>query len=80
MPTKILVGNVILKLRSLHKITQEELAARCSLTPNSISKLERNISEPNFETILKLAKAFDMKASEFIKEIEESLEMAQDLD
>ena len=46
------------------------MAERCSLSPIAISKFERNISEPSFETTVKLATAFGMKASEFIIEIE----------
>ncbi|MFK9094215.1 helix-turn-helix domain-containing protein [Bacillus salipaludis] len=76
MPPKILTGKVIKKYRLIHKISQAELADLCSLSPISISKFERNISEPSFESIVKLAKAFKMEVSEFIKEIEESLEIS----
>ncbi|ETI65883.1 helix-turn-helix domain-containing protein [Neobacillus vireti] len=77
MQPRIFIGKVIKEKRVIHKITQAELAERSSLSSISISKCERNITEPSFETIIKLAKAFEMEVSEFVREIEESLEMVQ---
>ncbi|WP_374049583.1 helix-turn-helix domain-containing protein [Neobacillus sp. OS1-2] len=79
MHHKILVGKVIRKKRVSLKISQLVLAERSSLSPIMISKFERNLSEPSFETTIKLAAAFGMKASEFIKEIEDTIDRDQHL-
>lgn len=54
-------------------LTQEELAFRSSIDRTFMSKLERGIQEPSFTTIVLLADALEMRASELVKEIEESL-------
>jgi transcriptional regulator with XRE-family HTH domain len=77
MQPRIFIGKVIKKNREIHKITQANLAERSSLSLVSISKFERNITEPSFATIIKLAKAFEMEVSEFVREIEEGIEMDQ---
>ena len=58
-------------------ISQEELSFRSSTTRPYISMLERNIKKPSLETIFAIAAAFEIKASEFIKEIEEHHEKNQ---
>ncbi|MBO0959940.1 helix-turn-helix transcriptional regulator [Neobacillus sp. MM2021_6] len=80
MHHKILIGAVIKRNRLIHKISQAELAERSSLSQITISKCERNISEPSFETIIKLSQAFKMNVSEFVSEIEESVRLTSNLD
>ncbi|MEH7111534.1 helix-turn-helix transcriptional regulator [Neobacillus niacini] len=52
-------------------ISQEELSFRSSTTRPYISMLKRNKKKPSLETIFAIAAAFEIKASEFIKEIED---------
>jgi transcriptional regulator with XRE-family HTH domain len=63
---------IVIKRRRVEKcISQEELSFRSSTTRPYISMLERNLKKPSLETIFAIAAAFEIKASEFIKEIEE---------
>ncbi|MEH7352111.1 helix-turn-helix transcriptional regulator [Neobacillus drentensis] len=71
----IQIGEVLKKMRQEKHISQEKLARDISINPTSLSKLERNICEPSLETIFLIASGLDMKASEFVKKIEENLEM-----
>ena len=69
---KPLYIGIVLKRRRVEKcISQEELSFRTSTTRPYISMLERNLKKPSLETIFAIAAAFEIKASEFIKEIEE---------
>ncbi|WHY77357.1 helix-turn-helix transcriptional regulator [Neobacillus sp. WH10] len=77
MNHKIQIGEVLKKIRKAKRITQWKLAHDISINPTSLSKLERNICEPSLETIFLIASGLDMKASEFVKEIEENLELSR---
>lgn len=77
MNYKIEIGDVLKKMRQEKHISQAKLAQDISINPTLMSKLERNICEPSLETIFLIASGLDMKASEFVKEIEESLEMSR---
>ncbi|MDN3019210.1 helix-turn-helix transcriptional regulator [Paenibacillus sp. BSR1-1] len=59
------IGEVLKRLRNEHNLTQEELSLNCNL--------ERNKQEPGHGTIFSIAKAFNMEASELIKEIEKNM-------
>lgn len=48
-------------------MSQNELSDRAGLSRGHLSKLERNVREPRLETIVKLARAFDLTAAEFLK-------------
>ena len=68
------IGVPLKKIRKKKNITQEELADRCPLTREYISLLENDKKSPKLGTIFFLATGLEMKASEFVKEIEECLE------
>ncbi|WP_335486272.1 helix-turn-helix domain-containing protein [Neobacillus niacini] len=69
---------IVLKKRRVEKcISQEELSFRSSTTRTYISMLERNLKKPSLETIFAIAAAFEIKASEFIKEVEDHHEENQ---
>jgi transcriptional regulator with XRE-family HTH domain len=53
-------------------LTQEELAARVFLTPESISNIERSLKEPGIKTLRSLAKALGVPLSELLDQSEES--------
>ena len=61
------IGMAIKKMREKKKMSQWDLHSKTGLKPNYISKLENEvIKSPSLPTIFKLAKAFQMKPSEFI--------------
>lgn len=51
----------IIKARTDLGITQKELAAKAGLTQANISKIEKGISHPTVDTLLKLAQALNKR-------------------
>jgi len=56
------------------KISQERLSQESSLDRSYISLLERGLRQPSLTTLLQLAKALDVSASELILKVEELLD------
>lgn len=52
------IGNNILKLRMARGLTQETLGKQIGLTPSAISNIEKSISYPSIDTLIKLAEYF----------------------
>ena len=52
-------------LREARELTQDELAHRAGLNRFSIAKLEQGHREPNWPTVLRLAKALGVKVGAF---------------
>ena len=66
-------GQTMKKLRENAGISQEKLAELADLERTFISWLETGNRQATVTTIFKLSKAFKMKPSEFIAEVEKSL-------
>lgn len=60
-------GSILREIRVEKHISQERLAEYCDLDRTFVSMLERGVRQPTVTTIFKIAKAFDMPASELIK-------------
>lgn len=58
-------GEKIAKLRKLHNMTQAELGEQLCVTYQAVSKWERNESQPDFATISKIAKLFEVPIAYF---------------
>lgn len=58
-------GDKIKNLRKLKNMTQEELSIKLNITYQAISKWERNISSPDFETVVKLSEIFNVSLDYF---------------
>ncbi|WHY77356.1 helix-turn-helix transcriptional regulator [Neobacillus sp. WH10] len=67
------IGKALKKARRKRKITQEQLAKRCSIPRPYISIIESGIKQPKLRIIFSLAEGLGMKASDLVKEIEEYL-------
>jgi transcriptional regulator with XRE-family HTH domain len=63
-------GKALKRLRKDRKLSQEVLADLSGLDRSYISILERNLKLPSLYTILALASGLDIKASDFIMEME----------
>jgi transcriptional regulator with XRE-family HTH domain len=50
-------------------MSQEELAWECELHPTEISRLERNLRDPRFTTIVRIAKALRIRPAELMRGI-----------
>src|SRR5690554_1516524 len=60
-------GHVISKHRKLNNLTQSQLADKLFVSPQAISKWEKNQSEPDLSTIKKLAELFNISVDEFFE-------------
>ena len=68
METKI--GKQIQKLRKNKNMSQEKLAEKLEVSRHSISNWEREISNPDLKTILKITKLFNVSLNQLIKGVE----------
>lgn len=71
-PEKVF-GRVLREHRNKKGVTQEGLAHECSLDRTYISLLERGLRQPTLTTILKLAKALDVKSWDMIRAVEKGM-------
>ena len=65
-PHEVFAAN-LRRTRARAGISQEELASRCGLHRTEISFLERAQREPRLSTIVKLANALEVSASQLVK-------------
>lgn len=54
------VGEILRRVREAHKLHQKELAARAGLHPGTISRIERGQVDPTYETLRKIAAAYNL--------------------
>lgn len=59
-------GQRFQRLRKAKKLTQEEIATKVNLTPQSISKWETDLSAPDIMLLPKLAKILDVSLEELL--------------
>ena len=67
MQTVVLIGDKLKALRIEQALTQEELARKAGVAPNTVARLERNETEPHMSTARKLAAALDVKPRQLTK-------------
>ncbi|EKN66444.1 XRE family transcriptional regulator [Neobacillus bataviensis LMG 21833] len=67
------IGIGLGRLRNEKKWTQEKLAEESKLNTRYIQDLEYNEKSPSGTTLGLLANAFEMKLSEFLKQIEDEI-------
>ncbi len=70
---KKIFGEVVLTLRHEKSLTQEKLAELCEVDKKYIYLLEKGQRQPSLTTIFALAKAFKMKPSQFLLEVEKKV-------
>ena len=61
-----LLGENIQSVRKLKKITQQELADAIGINMQSLSKIERGVNFPTFETLEKITKTLDVTPNELL--------------
>ncbi len=64
------VGNAIKRIRKEKGQSQEVCSGLAGIARSHLAMIENGSKNPNFETIWKLANAFDMLPHELIEEIE----------
>lgn len=58
-------GKVISKLRKENNMTQAELGAKLNVTYQAVSKWENDQSQPDFATMVEMAKLFNVPLNIF---------------
>lgn len=66
--TLIQLGNRIRKIRLEKKLTQAELAERCSCNRNYISMLERGERNPSYKSLVMIARGLEVKVQMLVPE------------
>ncbi|NOU82696.1 helix-turn-helix domain-containing protein [Paenibacillus sp. LMG 31459] len=73
MKSEEIFGLVLRTIRKKQKMSQENLAFQSNLDRTYISMLERGVHQPTLNSLLSLAEALNMKASELVKLVEEEI-------
>ncbi len=66
------LGNTLAELRKKSKLTQSELGEKLNISAQAISKWENNLSEPDIDTIKKLAAIYGVAISDILEVNEEA--------
>ena len=61
------IGKNITELRKQHNLTQEQLAEKCGVSRQAVTKWESGESEPNIERLVMLADVFKVTIDEIVK-------------
>jgi putative transcriptional regulator len=61
------IGKNISTIRRKKGLTQLDLASACGMETNSLGRIENGRTNPTVKTLLKLAKALDVKLTELVK-------------
>src|SRR5690554_6352296 len=73
------IGEKIKRLRTLNRLTQDELAHRCDLSKGFISQIERNLTSPSIATLLDILEALGTNINDFFREeVEEKIVFSKD--
>lgn len=66
------VGQTIRALRIERRLSQDVLSGLAGIARSHLSMIETGAKQANFETIWKIAIAFDMRPSELVAKIEQT--------
>jgi transcriptional regulator with XRE-family HTH domain len=69
MQAVVYIGDRLKALRIEQALTQEELANKASVAPNTVARLERNETEPHMSTARKLAQALGVHPRQLTKTV-----------
>ena len=75
MEPAVAFGKALRRLRQEASLTQEELGFEANLRRTYVSVLELGQQQPSLTTILKLASALKLTASELLAEVETELRL-----
>jgi transcriptional regulator with XRE-family HTH domain len=69
MKLKKIVGKKLKSIRLKNDLTIQELAAQSKVSSNMISRVERGLTIPSVEILMKLANVFDKSINYFVEEV-----------
>ncbi|MDS1344720.1 helix-turn-helix domain-containing protein [Planktothrix agardhii] len=67
------LGQVLIKYRTLLKISQEELADRAGIHRTYVSQIERGLKSPTLSVLFQISRSLNTTASVLIAEVEQAL-------
>jgi transcriptional regulator with XRE-family HTH domain len=67
------LGQVLIKHRTLLKISQEELADRAGIHRTYVSQIERGLKSPTLSVLFHISKSLNTTASVLMAEVERTL-------
>ncbi len=67
------LGQVLVKYRTLAKISQEELADRAGIHRTYVSQIERGLKSPTLSVLFQISISLNTTASVLIAEVEQAL-------
>lgn len=68
------VGKTIRTLRKERGLSQDVLSGFAGIARTHLTMIENGTKQANFETLWRIARAFDMRPSELVRRIEEETE------
>ena len=68
------VGRTIRALRKERGLSQDVLSGFAGIARTHLTMIENGTKQANFETLWRIAKAFDLRPSELVKRIEGEIE------
>ena len=60
------IKDKILELRKANEMTQQQLAEKLIVTPQAVSRWEKGETEPDADTMIKIAEIFNVSLDELI--------------
>lgn len=68
------IGRVVRRLRKDRKLSQEVFSGLAGLARSHLAMIENGDKQPNFETVWRIANAFDLPPHELVRQIELEIE------
>ena len=75
MKLKKIVGKKLKAIRLKHDMTIQELAEGSGVSSNMISRVERGLTIPSVEILLKLSRVFNISVNYFVEEVKNTHEI-----
>jgi transcriptional regulator with XRE-family HTH domain len=75
MQVKKQIGRKLKGIRLKNSLTIKELSARSGVSSNMISRIERGVTIPSVEILIKLGTVFNKSINYFVEELETTLEV-----
>lgn len=70
-------GRVVRRLRKERKLSQEVFSGLAGLARSHLAMIENGDKQPNFETVWRIANAFDLPPHELVRQIEREIAAVQ---
>ena len=71
------VGRAVRNLRKEKKLSQDVFSGLVGLARSHVAMIENGSKQPNFETIWRIANAFDLMPHELVERIERETELGE---